>query len=92
MHTSFFCQPNTPCVCPCFGAVGPEVNPHMVSLLYPVERNLKAVAVALNKPLRWALALPSPSSGLPSDAACLPALFKVPLLLGWWGAQPIHAL
>ncbi|KAK9903928.1 hypothetical protein WJX75_000717 [Coccomyxa subellipsoidea] len=33
-------------------AVGPEVNPHMVSLLYPVERNLKAVAVALNKPVR----------------------------------------
>ncbi len=35
-------------------AVGPEVNPHMVSLLYPVERNLKAVAVALNKPVRCA--------------------------------------
>ena len=33
-------------------AVGPEVNPHMVSLLYPVERNIKAVAVALNKPVR----------------------------------------
>ena len=33
------------------GAVGQEVNPHMVSLLYPVERNLKAVAVALNKPV-----------------------------------------
>lgn len=32
-------------------AVGPEVNPHMVSLLYPVHRNLKAVATALNKPV-----------------------------------------
>ena len=32
-------------------AVGQEVNPHMVSLLYPVERNLKAVGVALNKPV-----------------------------------------
>ena len=32
-------------------AVGQEVNPHMVSLLYSVERNLKAVAVALNKPV-----------------------------------------
>lgn len=33
-------------------AVGPEVNPHMVSLLYPVERNIRAVATALNKPVR----------------------------------------
>ncbi|CAL5220210.1 g2185 [Coccomyxa viridis] len=32
-------------------AVGPEVNPHMVSLLYPVERNLKAVGTALAKPV-----------------------------------------
>ncbi|KAK9799326.1 hypothetical protein WJX73_002740 [Symbiochloris irregularis] len=32
-------------------AVGPSVNPHMVSLLYPIERNLKAVASALNKPV-----------------------------------------
>lgn len=38
--------------------VGPEVNPHMVSLLYPVERNLKAVAVALNKPVRCAARKP----------------------------------
>ena len=32
-------------------AVGPRVNPHMVSLLYPIERNLRAVAAALEKPL-----------------------------------------
>jgi len=32
-------------------AVGPRVNPHMVSLLYPIERNLRAVAGALEKPL-----------------------------------------
>lgn len=32
-------------------AVGPRVNPHMVSLLYPIERNLRAVASALDKPL-----------------------------------------
>jgi fructose-1,6-bisphosphatase/sedoheptulose 1,7-bisphosphatase-like protein len=38
-------------------AVGPEVNPHMVSLLYSVERNLRAVATALNKPLRCCPAL-----------------------------------
>ena len=25
-------------------AVGPSVNPHMVSLLYPIERNLKVCA------------------------------------------------
>jgi hypothetical protein len=30
----------------------------MVSLLYPVERNLKAVATALNKPVRCASWLP----------------------------------
>ena len=33
-------------------AVGPAVNPHMVSLLYPIERNIKAVASALGKPVR----------------------------------------
>jgi hypothetical protein len=38
----------------------------MVSLLYPVERNLKAVAVALNKPLRWVLSGQSLSA---ADAA-----------------------
>ena len=36
-------------------AVGPAVNPHMVSLLYPIERNIKAVASALNKPVKCAL-------------------------------------
>ena len=35
-------------------AVGPAVNPHMVSLLYPIERNIKAVASALSKPVRSA--------------------------------------
>ena len=37
-------------------AVGPRVNPHMVSLLYPIERNLRAVAAALEKPLGCASA------------------------------------
>ena len=37
-------------------AVGPRVNPHMVSLLYPIERNLRAVASALEKPLGCAAA------------------------------------
>eukprot|EP00884_Botryococcus_braunii_P021724 jgi/Botrbrau1/8235/Bobra.0392s0030.1 len=32
-------------------AVGPAVNPHMVSLQYSIARNLRAVASALNKPL-----------------------------------------
>jgi len=36
--------------------VGPRVNPHMVSLLYPIERNLRAVAGALEKPLGYAAA------------------------------------
>lgn len=29
-------------------AVGPSVNPHMVSLLYPIERNLKVMHAAFN--------------------------------------------
>ena len=37
-------------------AVGPRVNPHMISLLYPIERNLRAVAAALEKPLGCASA------------------------------------
>lgn len=32
-------------------AVGPQVNPHMVSLLYPIDRNLRAVGSALGKPV-----------------------------------------
>ena len=36
--------------------MGPRVNPHMVSLLYPIERNLRAVASALDKPLGCAAA------------------------------------
>ena len=50
-------------------AVGPRVNPHMVSLLYPIERNLRAVAAALEKPL--GCAWPGLSLCL-SCAACLP--------------------
>ncbi len=60
------CQPEALHAPRFHGAVGPEVNPHMVSLLYPVERNLKAVAVALNKPLRWVLSGQSLSA---ADAA-----------------------
>ena len=35
-------------------AVGPAVNPHMVSLLYPFKPNIKAVAYAHDKPIRCA--------------------------------------
>ena len=57
-----------PCTAPMLGgrsgrymeklAVGPRVNPHMVSLLYPIERNLRAVAAALEKPLGCAQPAP----------------------------------
>ena len=54
----------------------------MVSLLYPVERNLKAVAVALNKPLRWASSPPRPSqSPLMVPTSVLGRLSVLPVVM-----------
>ena len=41
-------------------AVGPLVNPHRVSLSYPVAQNLAAVAEALSKPVSEVTVEPKP--------------------------------